>query len=157
MNFETHLSESGARRREEMLPRMLDEAGRLRRRRQTVRAGGAALACALLLGVFLRFNPLPGLLPEEGAAPREIVENPRTPAVESPRDDAAPQPTPHKFVQIVETDPSLLAKYLLPMANESRVRILSDDALLAELAALGRPSGLVRSGGRVWVVAHHDG
>ena len=67
--------------------------------------------------------------------------------------DALREPSPeifeprHSVITIVRTDPNILERYV--SRSSSMVEQLSDETLLAMLASLGRPTGLIRYDGRV--------
>lgn len=143
------LSSQGRARREAMLG---DLQRRVRRhaRARSIRSG--VIACAALgalasLSVFLTPRAAPELAEMKGP--------PITP-------DAAPS-TPR--VQIVRTDPDVLARVTLPPSTGVLVRLtvhdagapsierIDDDELIHVFAEMGRPTGLVRSEGRVWLTA----
>jgi hypothetical protein len=63
-----------------------------------------------------------------------------------------PGDMPAARITIVHTDRTVLSRYAA--APPSRVRLLDDEALLDDLAAIGRPAGLIRSGGRAWLTAN---
>jgi hypothetical protein len=59
--------------------------------------------------------------------------------------------TPAAIIRIVETKPSILARYAAEPSF--RTERIDDQALLDQLAAMGQPSGLVRTGGRAWLTS----
>lgn len=64
-----------------------------------------------------------------------------------------PQPFPvatesrHSIITIVRTDPDILERYV--MRPSFKIETISDETLLASLASIGRPTGLIRYDGRV--------
>jgi len=128
------LSDAGRVRREAMLGEIVAQMQRLHRRRR-VRRTAAASACmvVLLIGLSLLAMPARGPAPDS----RMVVEK--------------PEPAPGVSIEIVRTDPSVLQRFAA--RPTSRTVLLDDEALLDELAAMDRPAGLIRSGGRVWLTA----
>ena len=53
----------------------------------------------------------------------------------------------HSIITIVRTDPSILERYV--SHTTSKIESINDETLLASLASLGRPAGLIRYDGRV--------
>ncbi len=125
------LSPAGRRRRDTMLGDLLRTMGavhRRRRRRRRARATGALIALAVALTAAVpafRLPRVPGP-PPRAAAPRVTVE-------------------------FVVSDPTILDRCAIPPSMARRTTILDDEALVTALAAIDRPSGLVRTGGRVWL------
>ena len=128
------LSDAGRARREAMLGELITQMQRLHRRRRVERTA-AASAClvALLIGLSLLAMPARG------------------PATHLPRVAETPKPAADASIEIVRTDPSVLQRFAA--RTTSRAILLDDEALLDELAAMGRPAGLIRSGDRVWLTA----
>lgn len=131
----------------ELLPALLSELERTRRRRTTrARIAAASTAAAVIaLALIGAHLTLPG-----ARTPPLITVNVATPA----------QPG----YTIVRTDPSILERLSVrtdPAAliaattpaphSTTTVEILSDRQLLDLLTSVGRPAGLIRSGGRTWL------
>jgi len=128
------LTATGRVRREAMLGELLVQMQRLHRRRRSQRTA-AASACmvAMLIGLSLLAMPA------------------RRPSADTPILADAPTPASKISIEIVRTDPSILDRFAA--RPTSRAVLLDDEALLDELAAMGRPTGLIRVGDRVWLTA----
>lgn len=126
----------------DMLPGLLDELGRTRRRRALRARLGSAAAVVALFAVAAMFARV------------SIV---RGPAASSPLAGSTE-------IQIVHSDATALARWAVtsnpqalaeatapPSSGGTLIQILSDTQLLDALAAAGRPAGLVRSQGRIWL------
>ena len=130
------LSPEGDRRREAILHEV---SGRLpgiaRRRRAKRRAVAGALAVLLLAGAAVVWM-IPTV--QSPTATQQIAEI--KPAVESePLIDYA-------VVVSAPADPSV---YVRTETESINAMVISDDELLRELAAIGRPAGLIRMNGQV--------
>lgn len=68
--------------------------------------------------------------------------------------EASPEKTvPRRsIITIVRTDPNILERYV--SHTPSKFESMSDETLLASLASLGRPTGLIRYDGRVRLTAN---
>ncbi len=127
------LSPAGMARRESMLVE-LDAAMRRRNiRRVAVRSIAAAAPLVLIAAVIWGRCNTP-------SAPGT------TPVAQ------APGPAPASFVRLVQTDPDIVRRMTVVDARP-RVDLISDDELQSLLASLGRPTGLVRTQGRVTLVS----
>ena len=129
---QARLSPAGEQRREAMLEELTATMRivhhRRRRRRQLMLAAVVFIAAGVSAKVAL--PPSPGAPRPDGG--QLLVENNQAPRT-----------------IIFRTEPGIIERYRAKPA--SRVRILDDDDLVAQLAALGRPAGLVRQEGRVWL------
>ncbi len=140
------LSAAGARRRERMIAELQREMGRVHTRRRTVWFGATvclALACLGVAATIVRRPRTPtsgGIAaPMAGTSRPERTSNPDPALVNSglaPRDQPAPA---RSHIEIVDSKPERYA----------HIEVIDDDALLRALDRAGRPSGLVRTGGRV--------
>lgn len=143
------LSPEGARRRETMLCELratIPLVHRKRRRRRAI--GGAALligaaAVAAIVG-------LPSQPSRSAPAPVAIVTGPDESSRPNPR-DATEKPRRSFVFDYVETSPGIVERYIA--RGTGRTVIIDDETLVTELAAINRPSGLVRRGDRVWLTA----
>jgi len=128
------LSEAGSRRGQEILRLALRRAARRRRRRQAVGIATGAAAVLLALLVMTR----------HWESNRPIVrENPPADSRSSVSQHvhpAAPE-KPRVIVVQIKTDPTLLHR-LAVRPSKPTWKSLTDDELLRELAAAGRPAGL---------------
>ena len=123
------LTESGQTRRDTMLG---DLTTAMRKHHRAKRARRSAFASLCLLGLIAGLAFLQW--PRAQAPTDEIIVI----------DD---QPAPVVIIQYVRTDPNILDRY--SVRPTSRVTYLDDEALLAELVAIGRPAGLIRMGDSV--------
>ena len=154
MTFErdnNRLSKEGERRRDAMLRDLLAQAPGIiarRRRRRRAQAGGVAMALVLTGGIVITVmvNSTGNPAPVSAPAP-VIVEAP----VEAPIEAPPVERKPLIDFAIVRTsgvvDPSII--YVRTDVDAINAMILSDDELLRELAAMGRPAGLIRMNGEV--------
>jgi hypothetical protein len=134
------LSPEGEQRRETILRDLsaqLPEITSRRRQRKRVAVGACAMALLLSVGsvVVLTMNP-----PVHIPAP-EIVVTPVGPEV------TTSQLIDFAIVRTSDTiDPSI---YVRSETEAINAMVISDDELLSELAAMGRPAGLIRMNGEV--------
>lgn len=125
-------------RMEHDLPALRAAAARAATRRRTRRF--AAVTCLALLPAALLLGRWPG-----ATTPCTPVD----PLAVSPRPSTTP---PSSLIAFVTTDPNIAAR--LASASTTRVQPLGDAELARTLTEAGRPSGLVRIGGRtLW---EHD-
>ena len=137
------LSPAGIARREAMLEELVEVVKRTRRvrrrRRQVLALGG----CVSLL-LALIWVGLPGASGPRDAPP--IAQ--QTPEAQQEVAPAPEVPQRHLCVTtVVQTDPSVLERYRVQAT--SRVVHMNDQMLLATLASINRPAGLIRFGDRV--------
>jgi hypothetical protein len=145
------LSGRGRARREEMLAELQEYMARVHRGRARRRQ---AAALVMSLGAVAAATPLllrtPGPRPQppdmrrtaQGAGPQELSPRPEAPAI-AQRSDAS---------RIARSDPGPPSVRLWA-GRSGLVREIGDEELLAWLRGLDRPTGLVRSGGHVWLTA----
>lgn len=155
------LSPAGEARREEMLHELLGEMASVRRARVMRRRATLGVAAAALLGVASwivvgtqTHGPAPIPSPRLAAAP-ESNPVPQSARGESARAAAAPGAI---HIEIVSTDPSVAERLtihteLWPQSGTVTrgpltVTFLDVHGLLRELAAIGRPTGLIEMGGQ---------
>jgi hypothetical protein len=147
------LSEAGEQRRtairEELLAAMRRHHAARRARRHAIALGGlaAALALASVLAMPRQAPPRSPMNPPTVHAPAQRVASPR-----HPEEADAPVRTPAVAIMYVQTDPSILERYAAG-ARPLLARAITDDELLDTLVEIGRPTGLVRMEGRVWLTA----
>ncbi|UCD74292.1 MAG: hypothetical protein JSV91_10925 [Phycisphaerales bacterium] len=136
------LSPSGLARRESMRRQLTAAMNRIhRRRRQRRRLTAAAAGIAFIVLASLAVQLLPASIPLAERPDRRLAGDPSlrpSPDVSEPRGCV---------IRIVRTDPSVLDRVARPV--QSTAVILDDEALLAMLAEIDRPAGLVRYGGKV--------
>ena len=112
-----------ADRRETMLDELIVAMNRVHRRRRVVRRVGAAAVLTLALGVaWLIATPPPADDPAGGLAGRSL--------------SGAGAPT----IAVVTGSPL-----------SGRIRLIDDGELVAQLARIDRPAGVIRAEGRAWV------
>lgn len=132
---------------------MLDHLQRRMAARARVRRG-LRVACGVLpvlalLGAFLTLRAGAGPAPTRPlAGPLILTQAPPAHAATRPL-RTADQPL---IAQIATR--SGLADALAARPGPSRVRVVSDDELIALAAAEGRPLGIIRAGGTLTLVAH---
>lgn len=130
------LSPEGEARRDAMLPGLqtrVVRTARARRTRSRVVAGAALFAIASLGVLILPVRP-----------PSKVATDDPRPPVESTRG----------VIEVVRTDPGVLERLAAtPESHGSVVERIGDDELMFALAAIGRPTGIVRTQGRVWLTA----
>jgi hypothetical protein len=140
------LSQGGAARREAILADLQSEMSRLHRtrnaRRRTVSLAVPALMLLALIWLYRTQQSAPN-------APLTTRSQPSTPPVPRPFQAMASGHMPALQIVRVRTD-SRAADRLRASVASSATHI-SDDDLLATLAALDRPAGMVRSDNRVWL------
>jgi len=132
------LSPNGQRRREVILAAALRQAGRRRRRRQLTRA---TIICAALA------TALPFLLP---------LMRPRRPAPSV----VCVLPEPRRaiggiVITRIQTEPGIADRLSIPPVPPHWHR-LSDDELLRQLQAAGRPAALASIQGHEMLLFHHE-
>jgi len=135
------LTPEGCDRRDAMLDDLVLRMGAIHRgrraRRRTV-AGGSVLVLTAAITVL-------AIAPWRGPGPVPVPVQGQ-PAVA--RSGTAPAPPD---IRIVSTDPGVLDRYI---TTPRRYTVEIDDrTLLDELAAIDRPTGLIRTAGRVWLTA----
>ncbi len=130
------LSGAGADRRDSMLPLLqgmvVREGARRRARRVAIRRAGA-FSLAVALGV-------------------SIILTRSAPVNESPivrNDPKAPTIEPTTRIVRFKSEPGVLERYAYVSRVDPAEYIVDDHAFVAVLASIGRPTGLVRRGGRV--------
>lgn len=137
--------------RDRLLPVLLEEIERTRRRRARRRL--AARACAVfivaagLVGLALLPMARPGRKPVLIADPRPAMKG-----IER-------VPTDPGLLDLwrVKTDPQVVAIMRPPVELTVPIQFLDDAALLSSLAEIGQPAGLVRTREKVWIVPHGSG
>ncbi len=143
-DFRTELSEQGRARRDAMLAELQSRVVRTARVRR-VRSGVlAAAALGLIASLAVLLTPNRVAPPVSPVA--DLTEPPTIPGEAAPNSPAT--------ILVLRTDPGVLGRYGAP-PNSLAVRVvrIGDDELLAELAAMGRPAGIIRSQGRTWLTA----
>jgi len=142
------LSAAGQARRDAMLGDLLGSMRRVHARRRARRVGAAGLAVVACVGIGVVALRPSSPAASNDPAPR-TVESPRI--AESPRPRVAPVAPSGPVIEYAEvrTDDSSLDR--LRARRSGVIERIGDDALLATLADLGRPTGLIRTAGGVRV------
>lgn len=130
------LSDLGADRRDSMLTGLQDavvrEGARRRARRVAIRRAGA-FSLVIALGVSIFF-----------ARPAPVEESPIV-----SNDPKAPTIEPTTHIVLFKSKPGVLERYTYVPRVDPASYFVDDHALVEALAAIGRPTGLVRRGDRV--------
>jgi hypothetical protein len=151
------LSPVGQARRDAMLGELTDYMRHVhgaRRMRRRVGAACGVVAVVFSLAVLaLSGTWSPKVAPGGGDLPLARSGH-DGPEMKSSTDGDAPTPRGSAGcdIRIVQTDPAVLERYRARPA--ARVILLDDRELLATLAAMNRPTGLIRYQGRAWLTAN---
>jgi hypothetical protein len=131
------LSPAGEKRRGEILSLLEAAMARKRRRRAVVRWSARAGIVLILAGVLLwRGGP---------SGPPPVPPASRL---------AAPASGERAGMEVVHDDPRVLERCTLPSAPFDRGVLIGDQELLDLLQAAGRPAGLARVGGNVFLTSN---
>ncbi len=133
-------------RRASMRRDLLDHMQTHHRRRRARRRQLSAATLLLSAGLLLLFAA--PLLRSNSTEVADLT-NP-TPHTDTPTIPAEYQ-VPAAFIQIVTTETSITDRYV--RKPPSIIELIDDHSLLEDLVALNRPTGLIRSGDRVWFTA----
>ncbi|MEW4489301.1 hypothetical protein AB1L42_14560 [Thalassoglobus sp. JC818] len=170
------LSESGQRRKQEILSDVVGAAHSLRRRRRQRKQATIAVCLAVLSGLAL-WLAIPG--PEMKQAHREIPVPPAVSPVANEElnvvipDTTVPSPgsevvtevvtTPKRSLvefEIVETSESVMDRYIIdstvPSTGRVVFEILDDDALVREMISWKLPWGLANFEGHTVLIPHEQ-
>lgn len=150
------LSRIGQARRGAMLGELTEYMQRVhgarRRRRRVGAACGVAVVVFGLAVLALSGTPARNDPPGRGDSPlagRDHTVSQPDSSVDG--DVPAPRDGVGCVIRIVQTDPAVLERYRARPA--ARAILLDDQELLATLAAMNRPAGLIRYQGRAWLTA----
>ncbi len=147
-----NLSEAGMQRRTRMLDELIEEVRSQRqKRRRRRRMGAISLGLVLITTVAAVLWPRQTFPPHSPPHAQQSVVAPE-PTLEHLEE---PHPTASPRVIIVRTDPEILHRYAAPTTLRY-VQFLSDEELLAALAQMDRPAGLVRVGEVAWLTQRGD-
>ncbi|MBX3359337.1 MAG: hypothetical protein KF745_13030 [Phycisphaeraceae bacterium] len=156
------LSREGAARKREILADVQRRAARAQARTRTVRRavgiGAGVAVLGVVVGVAWRVWP-DGGVGTRGAQVNVAVEKPGGTRVVRENETAPAERPPgvaalsHINVVVVETDPSIVARYSAAATEHSAATWIGDDELLDLLARAGRPAGMIRSEGRTMLVS----
>jgi len=125
----------------ELAPEVTQAARRRRTRRRAVRGGGAALALLGALSLTLLVQ----------SAPQGSTGGAQGPVARGEDEPATPEPQPTIDFAIVETDRTASQGLVIREVVDPAPYVMDDEELLRTLAAMGRPTGLVRTEGKVWL------
>lgn len=131
-------------RRDAMLPALLSEVRRVRRRRTATRIASVAGACALAFGVLalalFRNSPL--------ATSQPFAKVPTLPTLTTPHPESQ---TVH--IEIVQSSPDVLERLSMRAPSLVQVEYINTDQALALLQSTGDRYGIIEIAGRVEFVA----
>lgn len=130
------LTEQGRQRREDMLVELTPRVVRAARARR-IRSGAGAAAALLLVASLSIIVPISA----------DLARNTQLVSAEPAHESRPPA------IQIIQTDASVIRRLSARDDPTPRVQRISDEELIFDLAAIGRPSGLVHSQGRTWLTA----
>jgi len=128
--FKETLSDAGAARRDAMLRELQRAVVRRRRLRTALRSSAGLLTVTTILALVILYDR-----PSSELAPKESP--PSFPVLTS------------VHLKIVHDEPGIVARHLVETRPIDPKIILDDDALLESLAAIGRPTGLIRVQGKL--------
>lgn len=140
------LSPQAAARRDAMLPELLSEVRRIRRRRTTTRlasiAGALALSCGILTLALLRTSP--------HSLTQPLAKSPTTTPDKNLATGPAPSLDSHRVqVEIVQSSPDILARLSIRTPSVVRVEYINTYQALALLESTGDRYGIIEIAGRV--------
>ncbi len=129
------------RMKADLAPEVTRSAGRRRARRRVFQGGAAALALvgALSLALLVQGRPRG----PNGGESATVAHGEEAPA--------ANEPASVLDFAIVETDRTASQGLIIREVVDPAPYVMDDQELLRTLAAMGRPTGLVRTEGRVWL------
>jgi hypothetical protein len=142
-----HLSEQGAARRDAILHDLIGTMQIIHRRRRIRRRAVLTGLPLLLVGLAIAWIRLAPATVGRSTSSPSIAQTDRT----APADTPEPARTANvlAIMEFVQTDPEIVARMSVPPG--SAAEILSDQQLVASLAAMDRPAGLIRNAGRAWL------
>jgi hypothetical protein len=148
-DFEPPLSPTGEDRRRRILDLAVNAARRRRLRRRVGRGSSLAVVIALIAsGVWWHAQRLNVSSPSAVAGRSKLMPTPRRMVLPATR------PIEDRGVTFVVTDPTILDRLRIdPATNPPRWRSIGDRELLADLAAAGKPAGMIRLKDRVVLIA----
>lgn len=143
------LSAIGAARKAAMLDHLQRRMAARARLRRRLRVACGVLPVLALFGVLLALRAGAGPAPTDPASPHPF------PVAQDPAPALVPPGVDYRRPMIVQVATrSGLADALAVRPGPTRVRVVSDDELIALAAAEGRPLGIIRARGTVTLVAH---
>lgn len=137
----TGLSARGERRREEILGTLQRAMTARRRRRSGIRAAGAVGAIVLVVGAAAVLASR--TVRTSGSGTHGPIATGTEGTAKADRSSG--------MITLVRDDPGILDRVVVPRV--AAVAVIDDDELALLLDEAGRPSGLVRTGGRVYLAA----
>ncbi|MFG0251860.1 MAG: hypothetical protein ACF8NJ_03195 [Phycisphaerales bacterium JB038] len=143
------LTPAGETRRDAMLTELTGYMQQVHRGRRRRRRGGA-LALLVALSAVIAVAAMSG---RSTPPPKQIADN--SPNGNSTVNSLPEAPVSLVSVAIVKSDADVMDKYRAKVTTYSNIRVerLDDETLLSELAAMGRPAGLVQMEGKTYLTA----
>ncbi|MBS0191216.1 MAG: hypothetical protein U0573_15415 [Phycisphaerales bacterium] len=142
-NSDRELSPRARERRDSMLPELLAEVRRVRRRRTVARAASISSALALLAGVLaLALLRVPGF---SGDRPVAKLTTPLSP----PEARGAQAQDRRVQIEIIRSSPDILERYAIRDPSIVRVEYINTEQALALLESGGERYSIVEIAGRV--------
>lgn len=146
------LSEAGNARRESMLIELREDMAMFHRRRRARRRAGAIIVplalCAVVVWLAYSWNAGNSATTNSGL----IATGDKPENSVSPKDDQI-ETEPIMLVEHVKSDPAIVERYSA-LSSPQLTTIIDDQQLLDVLSQIDRPTGLVRSEGRVWLTSN---
>lgn len=136
---ESHLTPLAQSRRDAMLPQLLAEVRRVRRRRILIKAASASAAILLMAGVL----SLALLAPSRSTQPTLLAKK----SVANPSPSNSMHSAPR--VEILTVAPDILERYAIRTPSLVRVEYINTDQALAILQSGGDRYGIIEIAGRV--------
>ncbi len=133
---EQPLTQAGRARRDAMLDELIPKMRCIHQARSARRTVIASIGAATVILCLSVLNP-----PRHYQIAKSIVPDGRLYSAQT-----------DEIVQIVRSNPAVMERFVVDAP--SQVEFIDDVSLLETLAAIDRPSGLVRSGGRSWLTAN---
>jgi hypothetical protein len=137
-DVQAHLTAAGERRREAILEELVGRLHARRRRRRIVRHGVAVIVLVAAVAAAFRLTRPGTTAPPQGGLAHHGEGGP-----------GAQEAAGGVEIVLVRTDPSIVDRCRVEPAREAE--LIGDEELIRTLEALGRPAGIVRSGGRAWL------
>ena len=141
MSHSPRLSPEGRARRDAMLPDLIGAMHELHQKRHRRRRAGAVALLAV------------------GAVVIGMVAVPRSPSAPRLADRTSPAVTPAPAPESNETAPAweivrasrVAPDWIVRASRPTRVELIDDATLIAEMAAMNQPTGVIRMGDDVWL------
>jgi len=136
------LSETGQQRRDQMLPQLKGAMHDLHRQRRRNRRTALAVVPILIIA-------LGAIWWRTSSAPTSSPPTPIAIDIDPPTPFTPPIPAPRQVLLVdrIVTDPTILDRF--KVNDHASIEIIDDTSLLALLAEMDRPTGLIATGGEV--------